>query len=70
MRIICEIKDILLSLCHKGRYNMNYTKKTIRIKNPSPKLLSLMERLRDNKREQLERLRRMKPEEFDMRISL
>lgn len=49
---------------------MNYTKKTIRIKNPSPKLLSLMERLRDNKREQLERLRRMKPEEFDMRISL
>lgn len=49
---------------------MNCTKKTIRITNPSPKLIDLMERLKDNKREQLEKLNNMKPEEFGYRVSL
>lgn len=49
---------------------MNYTKKTLRISNPSPKVIKVLEELRRNKMEQLERLHNMKPEDFDIRVSL
>lgn len=49
---------------------MNYTKDTLRIEHPSAKLLETLQIIRENKQQQLEKLRNMKPEEFGMRISL
>lgn len=49
---------------------MRYTKDILRITKPSQRLLELMEKLKDNKRQQLERLRKMNPEDFEMRVSI
>ena len=49
---------------------MSYTKETLVISNPSEKLLRVIEELRRNKLEQLEKLRNMKPEEFNRRVIL
>lgn len=49
---------------------MVYTKELLRVKNPSSRLLKLISNLRENKKEQMEKLRSMKPEDFDMRVSL
>ena len=49
---------------------MSYTKEQIIISNPSEKLLKAMRELRENKLEQLEKLRNMKPEEFSRRVIL
>ena len=60
-----------LYLCSiKNKSNMSYTKETLVISNPSEKLLKAMEELRLHKREQLEKLRNMKPEEFSRRVIL
>ena len=49
---------------------MSYTKEPIVINNPSSKLLEALEVLRKHKKEQLEHLRNMKPEEFNRRVIL
>lgn len=49
---------------------MSYTKETLVITNPSEKLLKAIEELRRNKLTQLEKLRNMKPEEFNRRVIL
>lgn len=49
---------------------MSYTKEIIVISNPSAKLLKAIEELRRNKLAQLEKLRNMKPEEFNRRVIL
>ena len=49
---------------------MSYTKETMVISNPSEKLLKAIEELRRNKLEKLEKLRNMKPEEFNRRVIL
>ena len=49
---------------------MSYTKETLVISNPSEKLLKAIEELRRNKLAQLEKLRNMKPEEFNRRVIL
>lgn len=68
--IVAHLQNSCYICSGKEIFDMNYTKRTIRIKNPSPRLLSLMDRLKDNKREQLERLHNMKLEEFGYRVSL
>ncbi len=49
---------------------MSCTRKTLRIENPTPKLLDLMQELRNRKLTQVRKLHGMKPEEFGMRVSL
>ena len=49
---------------------MAYTKETMIIKNPSGKLLKVVEELRKNKLVQLEKLRNMKTDEFSRRVIL
>ena len=49
---------------------MSYTKETLVINNPSEKLLKAIEELRRKKLERLEKLRNMKPEEFNRRVIL
>ena len=49
---------------------MAYTKEALVISNPSEKLLKVMEELRKNKLAKLEKLRKMKPEEFSRRVIL
>ena len=49
---------------------MSYTKETLVISNPSEKLLKAIEELSRNKLAQLEKLRNMKPEEFNRRVIL
>ena len=49
---------------------MTYTKDTLVIEKPSSKLLKALEVLRRHKMEQLEKLRNMKPEDFDRRVIL
>lgn len=49
---------------------MTYTKETLVIDNPSKELLKVVKKLRRNKLVQLEKLRKMKPEEFSCRIIL
>lgn len=49
---------------------MAYTKETMVIKNPSEKLLKVIEEMRKHKLAQVERLRNMKPEEFSRRVIL
>ncbi len=49
---------------------MTYTKDTLVIDNPSEELLKVVKKLRQNKLAQLEKLRKMKPEEFSCRILL
>ena len=49
---------------------MSYTKETLVITNPSEKLLKAIEELRSNKLAKLEKLRNMKPEEFNRRVIL
>ena len=49
---------------------MSYTKETLVISNPSEKLLKAIEELRRNKLAKLEKLRNMKPEEFNRRVIL
>ena len=49
---------------------MPYTKETLVISNPSDKLLKAVEELRLHKLAQLEKLRNMKPEEFNRRVIL
>ena len=49
---------------------MTYTKETLVISAPWEKLLNAVEKLRTNKRTQLEKLRNMKPEEFSRRVIL
>lgn len=49
---------------------MAYTKETMVIKNPSEKLLKVIEEMRKHKLTQLEKLRNMKPEDFSRRVIL
>ena len=49
---------------------MSYTKEPLVINNPSEKLLKAIEELRRNKLAKLEKLRNMKPEEFNRRVIL
>lgn len=49
---------------------MVYTKETLVIDNPSKELMKVIKKLRKNKLAQLEKLRKMKPEEFSCRIIL
>ena len=49
---------------------MSYTKKTLVINNPSDKVLEAVEKLRKNKQSQLEKLRKMKPDDFTRRVIL
>ncbi|MBR1388650.1 MAG: hypothetical protein IJ569_03405 [Prevotella sp.] len=49
---------------------MSYTKETLVISNPSEKLVKAVEELRRHKLAQLEKLRKMKPEEFSRRVIL
>ena len=49
---------------------MTYTKEALIIKNPSEKLLKVVEKLRKEKLSKLEELRNMKPEEFSRRVIL
>ena len=49
---------------------MAYTKETMIIKNPSEKLQKVIEEMRKHKLAQVERLRKMKPEEFSRRVIL
>ena len=49
---------------------MSYTKETLVINNPSEKVLKAIEELRRSKLAQLEKLRNMKPEEFNRRVIL
>ena len=49
---------------------MSYTKETLVISNPSEKLLKAIEELRRNKLAKIEKLRKMKPEEFNRRVIL
>ena len=49
---------------------MAYTKETMVIKNPSNKLLKVIEEMRKHKLAQLEKLRNMKPEDFSRRVIL
>ena len=48
--------------------NMDYTKETVVVSNPSENVLRTLKHLQNRKREQLKRLRGMKPEEFSCRI--
>lgn len=54
----------------RGGNKMNYTKETLRITNPSSQLLDLIKKIRKNKRSEIEKLHDMKPEDFDIRVSL
>ena len=49
---------------------MAYTKDTLVIEKPSAKLLEALKVLREHKMEQLEKLRNMKPEDFNRRVIL
>ena len=49
---------------------MAYTKETMVVKNPSEKLMKVIEEMRRHKLAQVERLRNMKPEEFSRRVIL
>lgn len=49
---------------------MNCVKKTIVIKNPSPRIEAWIKELRRNKEEQLLKLKNMKEEEFDYLVYL
>ena len=49
---------------------MTYTKEPIVIDNPSEKLLKTIQKLREHKLVELEKLRNMKPEEFSRRVIL
>ena len=49
---------------------MSYTKEPIVIENPSEKFIEAVKNLKERKRSQLEKLRKMKPEEFSCRILL
>ena len=49
---------------------MTYTKDTLVIEKPSAKLLEALKVLREHKMEQLEKLRNMKPEDFNRRVIL
>lgn len=49
---------------------MSYTREPIVIDNPSEKLLKTLNKLREHKLTELEKLRNMKPEEFSCRIIL
>ena len=49
---------------------MAYTKEALVIDNPSKELMKVVKKLRKNKLAQLEKLRKMKPEEFSCRIIL
>jgi hypothetical protein len=49
---------------------MSYTKEPLVISNPSEKFLKAIEELRRNKLAKLEKLRNMKPEEFNRRVIL
>lgn len=49
---------------------MSYTEETMVIGNPSDELLKVVEKLRERKLSQIEKLRNMKPEEFSRRVIL
>lgn len=49
---------------------MNYTQETLLVKKPSARLLKALEAIRENKRQQLQKLRDMKPDDFDVRVSI
>ena len=49
---------------------MSYTKEMLVISNPSTKMLKAIEELRRNKLAKIEKLRKMKPEEFNRRVIL
>ena len=49
---------------------MSYTKDPIIISNPSENLLEAIKSQKERKRSQLEKLRKMKPEDFSCRIIL
>ena len=58
---LCTVKNVRI---------MSYTREPIIINNPSEKLLKVIEKLREHKRAELEKLRNMKPEEFSRRVIL
>ena len=58
---LCTVKNVRI---------MSYTREPIIINNPSEKLLIVVEKLREHKRSELEKLRNMKPEEFSRRVIL
>jgi hypothetical protein len=66
----CKYQIVCLSLQPKSNENMSYTKKTLVINNPSDNVLEAVEKLRKNKQSQLEKLRKMKPEDFSRRVIL
>lgn len=47
---------------------MKYTAETLVVSNPSKRVLNALDRIQERKRAQVERLRRMKPEDFSCRI--
>ena len=49
---------------------MTYTKETVVISNPSEKVLKVIEKMRQHKLAQLEKIRNMKPEDFSRRVIL
>ena len=49
---------------------MAYTKKTLVVSKPSSKVIKALEELRIHKLEQIDRLRKMKPEDFSRRVIL
>ena len=59
-----------LSLLFQRVDVMSYTKEPLVISNPSEKFLKAIEELRRNKLAKLEKLRNMKPEEFNRRVIL
>lgn len=54
----------------KEKNKMTHTKETMVVKNPSEKLLKVIEEMRKHKLAQLEKLRNMKPEDFSRRVIL
>ena len=68
--IFWRLLDYCLSLQRQIVDIMSYTKETLVINNPSEKLLKAIEELRRKKLERLEKLRNMKPEEFNRRVIL
>ena len=47
---------------------MTYTNETLVVNNPSERVLNAVRRLQVRKRAQIERLRKMEPEDFSCRI--
>lgn len=62
------ISKIVRKFAASYRKIMSYTKEPIVIDNPSEKMLEVVKGLKERKRSQLEKLRKMNPEELSCRI--